>query len=84
MADMKAGAGGMGGSKMHGNNQWGPKPPQGSRNQGHVITHGLGGAVEHLHAEHPHGTHEEGLQHKSVKAIHHPVSEGTYKGKMGA
>jgi hypothetical protein len=77
---MAAGAGGHGGSDKI----WGPKPPQGSRNAGHVVSHGLPGAVEHLHHEHPHHVQAEGLQNMHTKAIHHPVSEGTYKGKMGA
>jgi hypothetical protein len=74
---MAAGAGGMGGSGKI----WGPKPPMGSRNQGSVHSQGLGGAVGHLHEEHPHHVQGEGLQHKSTAKIHYPISEGTYKGK---
>jgi hypothetical protein len=65
-----------------GGDKWGPKPPMGSRNAGHVTTSGLKGAVDHLHHEHPHSTHGEGLQHKATDAIHHPISPSTYKGKM--
>jgi hypothetical protein len=64
---------------------WGPKPPKSApirHSPGAAVGEAsLGGAVGHLHMEHPHHVQGEGLHHKSTSAIHHPISSGTYKGK---
>ena len=65
---------------------WGPKPPKGmpvKHAAGAAVGDAsLGGAVGHLHKEHPHHVQGEGLQHDSTSSIHHPVGS-VYKGKGG-
>jgi hypothetical protein len=64
---------------------WGPKAPRSApikHSPGAAVGEAsLGGAVGHLHKEHPHHVQGEGLQHDSNTAIHHPVSSSVYKGK---
>jgi hypothetical protein len=61
----------------------GPKPPRTAAigPQPSIGESSLGAAVSHLHKEHPHPTHGEGLQNKATTAIHYPVGS-VYKGKM--
>lgn len=75
---------------MAGDNEkvWGPKPPRTAAINQHNPSIGdnmLGGAIDHLHNEHPFHVQGEGLQHKSTPAIHHPVGRpgGVYKGSHG-
>ena len=62
---------------------WGPKPPHSAPVKhppgGAVGTDTLGGAVGHLHEEHPFHVQGEGLQDKQTPKINFPVGK-VYKG----
>lgn len=61
---------------------WGPTAPRTPpirHDPGYAVgVSGVGAAVDHLHAEHPHHVQGEGLQHDASKAIHFPVTDKTY------
>lgn len=81
---MTAGAGGMGGDSK----PWGHtavRTPAINQHQPSIGTETLGGAVSHLHAEHPHHVQGENLQMKTNPMIHKPIGRpgSVYKGGKG-